>query len=249
MINLFRKIRQKLLQQNRVTRYIAYALGEIFLVTIGILIALQVNTWNEQRKTKIKAYSYLQRLIEDMEITLKDTESYIKGMERILKNSIIVKNALETKKLSSSDQVNFDQYVNEYHQYPITMVNFSTYEEMSSGGELNLIQNRWIRDAFINLSEHRDFILEVNRTYHDSELKKTGEFQKYVRYTILHPGTDSSEVIPSYDFELMAADPSLINKVSRQSVSWNQILGIIKGYKSYGTVVRDSIHSEVKKYH
>ncbi|WP_026952516.1 hypothetical protein [Algoriphagus mannitolivorans] len=47
MISFFRKIRQKLLQQNRVTRYLAYAIGEIFLVVLGILIALQVNNWNE----------------------------------------------------------------------------------------------------------------------------------------------------------------------------------------------------------
>jgi len=57
MLKFFRKIRQKLLQDlsngqvgNKVTRYLAYALGEIFLVVIGILIALQVNNWNEKRK-------------------------------------------------------------------------------------------------------------------------------------------------------------------------------------------------------
>lgn len=53
MINLFRKIRQKLLQQNRVTRYLAYAVGEIALVMVGILLALQVNTWNENRKARV----------------------------------------------------------------------------------------------------------------------------------------------------------------------------------------------------
>ncbi len=52
VIKFFRKIRQKLLQQNRVTRYLVYAAGEIFLIVIGILIALQINNWNEGRKTK-----------------------------------------------------------------------------------------------------------------------------------------------------------------------------------------------------
>ncbi len=52
MISFFRKIRQKLLNANTVSRYLAYALGEILLVVIGILIALQVNNWNEDRKTK-----------------------------------------------------------------------------------------------------------------------------------------------------------------------------------------------------
>jgi hypothetical protein len=51
MISFFRKIRQNLLSQNRVTRYLVYAFGEIFLVVIGILIALQVNNWNEGKKT------------------------------------------------------------------------------------------------------------------------------------------------------------------------------------------------------
>jgi hypothetical protein len=249
MISFFRKIRQSLIQANTVTRYLAYAIGEIVLVVIGILIALQVNNWNEQRKAKIKSYSYLKRLNEDMEVILKDAERSIYGNEIRLKNSIIAKNSLETKKLQSSEQMNFEQYLNEYHEYFITMINFSTYEEMMSGDELNLIQNRWIRDAFSNLSEYRDFILEVHRSHHDSEIMKTGEFQQYVRYTILQSGTDSSEVIPSYDFESMAADPLLINKVSRQSVGRNGILMMFKGYKSDVNEIRDSIHSELKKYH
>ncbi|MDG1277839.1 MAG: hypothetical protein P8O16_11200 [Algoriphagus sp.] len=52
MISFFRKIRQKLLQQNRVTQYLTYAIGEIALVMIGILLALQVNNWNENRKAR-----------------------------------------------------------------------------------------------------------------------------------------------------------------------------------------------------
>ncbi|MEN2282966.1 DUF6090 family protein [Algoriphagus sp. SE2] len=53
MISLFRKIRQKLLSQNRVTRYLIYALGEILLVVIGILIALTINNWNTNRPERI----------------------------------------------------------------------------------------------------------------------------------------------------------------------------------------------------
>lgn len=52
MISLFRKIRQKLLRENKIGNYLQYAIGEILLVVIGILIALQINTWNEGRKTK-----------------------------------------------------------------------------------------------------------------------------------------------------------------------------------------------------
>ena len=49
MINFFRRIRQRLLGQDRFGKYLVYALGEIVLVVIGILIALQINTWNQDR--------------------------------------------------------------------------------------------------------------------------------------------------------------------------------------------------------
>lgn len=52
MISFFRKIRKALLMQNKTTRYLAYAFGEIILVVIGILIALQVNNWNEEKKLR-----------------------------------------------------------------------------------------------------------------------------------------------------------------------------------------------------
>ncbi|MFT6046016.1 MAG: hypothetical protein ACI9WC_001721, partial [Arenicella sp.] len=50
MIRFFRKIRQNLIKENKVGKYLLYAIGEIVLVVIGILIALQINTWNEDRK-------------------------------------------------------------------------------------------------------------------------------------------------------------------------------------------------------
>jgi hypothetical protein len=67
MLHFFRKIRQKLLSQNRVTRYLVYAFGEIFLVVIGILIALQVNNWNEERKQQKEERKYLIALRTDFE--------------------------------------------------------------------------------------------------------------------------------------------------------------------------------------
>ena len=54
MISIFRRVRQKLPEENRITRYPLYAVGEILLVVIGILIALQVNNWNEERKDAIR---------------------------------------------------------------------------------------------------------------------------------------------------------------------------------------------------
>ena len=54
MIKFFRHIRKDLMEQNKTSRYLKYAIGEIILVVIGILIALQINNWNELRKSNIE---------------------------------------------------------------------------------------------------------------------------------------------------------------------------------------------------
>lgn len=58
-MKIFRKIRQSLIKEGNFSKYLTYAVGEIFLVTIGILLAFQVNTWNTQQiKNKAEKISY-----------------------------------------------------------------------------------------------------------------------------------------------------------------------------------------------
>ncbi|MBN3521007.1 hypothetical protein JYB62_13440 [Algoriphagus lutimaris] len=84
MISFFRKIRQKLLQQNRITRYLLYAIGEIFLVVVGILIALQVNNWNEERKSNNVSSQTIQKLQAELSEVKAEIEKAIEVNEMIL---------------------------------------------------------------------------------------------------------------------------------------------------------------------
>ncbi len=67
MLKLFRKIRRKLIDEGKLRRYLIYAFGEILLVVIGILIALQVNNLNENRKTRVDELQILNDLIIEIE--------------------------------------------------------------------------------------------------------------------------------------------------------------------------------------
>lgn len=67
MLRLFRRIRQKLLTENKVSKYLLYAVGEILLVVIGILIALQVNNWNEKRLESAQIKAQLVNLMSNLE--------------------------------------------------------------------------------------------------------------------------------------------------------------------------------------
>lgn len=84
MINFFRKIRQQLFTENKITQYLIYAIGEIFLVVVGILIALQVNNYNEQLKSDRKERKYLvsmkNELLNNLEIVKSETEGLRKSI-------------------------------------------------------------------------------------------------------------------------------------------------------------------------
>jgi len=66
MIKFFRKIRQRLVTENKFSKYFLYAIGEILLVVIGILIALQLNNLNEDRKIEVTRQGYYHQLLEDL---------------------------------------------------------------------------------------------------------------------------------------------------------------------------------------
>ena len=77
MIKFFRKIRQQLLTENRFSKYLLYAIGEIVLVVIGILIALQINNWNEAQKQEIKTKEILMKIHEELAINIQKSDEII----------------------------------------------------------------------------------------------------------------------------------------------------------------------------
>jgi hypothetical protein len=80
MIPLFRKLRKQWAEENKRSKYMRYAIGEIILVVIGILIALQINNWNEHHKKLNSASEHLQLLTENLEddlIQLEDVKTKI----------------------------------------------------------------------------------------------------------------------------------------------------------------------------
>ena len=87
MIKFFRHIRQKLLSENKFSKYLLYAIGEIVLVVIGILIALQINNWNEARKLQQEEHKLLQSLKKEIENNLIILNDDITDNKKILANS------------------------------------------------------------------------------------------------------------------------------------------------------------------
>lgn len=84
MLKFFRKIRKNLLSEGKAGKYLKYAIGEIVLVVIGILIALQINNWNEERKNRIKEKDILLEIAETLEVNAKTLDSSISWGNRFI---------------------------------------------------------------------------------------------------------------------------------------------------------------------
>lgn len=141
MIKFFRKIRQKLLTQNRVTQYLAYAFGEILLVVVGILIALQLNTWKEERTNRAQEINFYKTILEELD------NDHIKMKEQIafFRHRVEVLTWLLARARNSSipvDGEGFGQHVEPLY-YNETAISFdATFDAAKSSGAFSQFSNK-----------------------------------------------------------------------------------------------------------
>lgn len=147
MIQFFRKIRQKLLSENKISKYIIYAIGEIVLVVIGILIALQINNWNETSIRADQEKKMLRELLTNLRKDSLDNALNSQWYVRVQKSAKIINKTLE-QKIPWHDSL-ANHYGNMY-THGISTYNTSAYDNLKSIG-FNLINNDSIRIALTNL--------------------------------------------------------------------------------------------------
>ncbi|MDU8885605.1 DUF6090 family protein [Yeosuana sp. MJ-SS3] len=111
MIKFFRAIRQNLLNEGKTAKYFKYAIGEIVLVVIGILIALSINNWNEKRKIIIKERSYIQSIYKDLKNDIKKINVCRTMLSNHYNIGIEVLKAIEQKDLQIMDSIKIATYL------------------------------------------------------------------------------------------------------------------------------------------
>ncbi len=144
MIPFFRKIRYRLARDNDFYKYSRYAIGEIILVVVGILIALQVNNWNQSRKERVKEGHYLSQLKEEFKLTRKELSRVIRKTSDVERITNLLLSIQETSSDSMSND-ELDSLILRSRGYTILMSSESTIVELISTGNLGLIQNDSLR--------------------------------------------------------------------------------------------------------
>ncbi len=122
MIKFFRKIRQKMLTENKFSKYLIYAIGEIVLVVIGILIALSINNWNEGRKNDLKESLLIKNIIEDLRLdSVHINQSLNELVDQIHVVDNLIAKANDSEKILNYDSTGLVRYSSDFR--PISQRN------------------------------------------------------------------------------------------------------------------------------
>ncbi|MDT0554744.1 DUF6090 family protein [Patiriisocius hiemis] len=149
MIKFFRKIRQNLLSENKFSKYLIYAIGEIILVVIGILIALQINNNNELNKQRAKEVQFLKNLKSDLIFEESELERYIGIRESIVSSAQIALEHFNGKPVENIQMFNYHTFnVGIWQEF---QRNNNTFVELLNSGNFTIISNESIKNELLNL--------------------------------------------------------------------------------------------------
>ncbi len=168
MIKFFRKIRQNLLSENKFSKYLIYAIGEIILVVIGILIALQINNSNELNKQRAKELQFLKNLKSDLIFEESELERYTGIRESIVNSAQIALEHFNGKPIENIQMFNFHTFnVGIWQEF---QRNNNTFLELLNSGNLTIISNDSIKNGLLNLDLiHKKIISNREHLRNDME--------------------------------------------------------------------------------
>ena len=196
MIKFFRRIRQKLLSENkpassagRFSKYLIYALGEIALVVIGILIALSINNWNESRKIHLQDIEFLNNLKADLSVdisALNDRKSQYQSINDNIINSIrLFDNGVQS--LTPDEYKEIVSALSNFQKFSPVNKNISRYDLFIAQGTIDRIDKDLNRRFLIYLQETQSI---------NASITKLGETLQQLEILQIHPNVDYNEINP-----------------------------------------------------
>lgn len=223
MLSFFRKIRKKLLETSQTFKYIKYAIGEIILVVIGILIALQINNWNEKRKEKLVETNYLERLLSDIK---KDTSILSEKIElsnnlsedylNYIKNMYVIQKTIrEVSELTTSADF--------FSGKDNLILSDVAYSELLNSGKLDIISNEHLKTQIVTYyrnytlvsTKEKGFNEQINQSV--EVLIENTPISKYV--------FNASELFPNNNNMFRESDWEFLNKPSTKEFrNWEECI-------------------------
>ena len=247
MIKFFRRIRYNLLQKNlparegttmqagKTKRYFKYAIGEIILVVIGILIALQINNWNEHQRQKDYEITILTEIKENLIKSQKEVKSAIEDDKRWRVCIIKILEFLDERKDYDS---NLDQCFGSYYWSSTVQFSTSAYEELKTKG-IEIISNTKLRRELTTMYDFRFDVIETEVEVWDSQLLSSTIYPLHTRlFRKYFPDTWSV-------FEDEYAQPNNYNKLLDND-EYKNLLSELISLRNYSIIINELLEKDLK---
>jgi len=157
MITLFRKTRLRLLEESSLRKYLLYAIGEILLVVIGILIAVQINNWNEEKRERVIEKKALENLKGDLLVQNEILdEQLVYEQERLL--------LCDSSLLFLSGKISaeiLDALITDLTSRHTLIANQPTYDNLRSSKGISIIKNQQLQKDIMHYYQSLEYIIKV----------------------------------------------------------------------------------------
>jgi len=193
------------MEQNKTGKYLKYAIGEILLVVIGILIAISINNWNENRKNKLTESEYYCRLLADFELDRKNIFQLYKESDYKIETS--KKLLLELKNKNKDKSYLIDGYIQALRTN-VFIPSKVTITDIVSSGKLNLLTNDSLKNSLIRYYAELDkllYQLEINRSRsldkgfsYDDDIQLGFQYADYAKKSL---GNEILKILPTNNWQ------------------------------------------------
>ncbi|NJN49873.1 MAG: hypothetical protein HC798_00135 [Polaribacter sp.] len=155
--------------ENKTSKYFKYAIGEIFLVVIGILIALQINNWNENRKNYKKRIDYQSSLINDINKDIASIDNTLTYIEKSFNEYTNYTKRLNKPDASYDTLIKITKYEISWYFQNIDAFHTATFQTLISTGDIGLFDEN-LRTALIEINNQQQITLVITKEAIDQYL-------------------------------------------------------------------------------
>jgi hypothetical protein len=181
MLKIFRNIRRNLMETGKTSRYFKYAIGEIILVVIGILIALQINNWNEGRKQRQQEVTYYCKISEDLKADFNNIDTSISSINKRQEDAkTLLKNLL---KIQEDKTVLLRDYISALRSTRFVPIK-AAINDITSSGKLENLKNEDLKNAILNFYSQQNNLLDVIDGNYEQLSQKIFNYQDFTDFGI-----------------------------------------------------------------
>ncbi len=216
MLHFLRHIRQKLILQENVRKYLLYAVGEILLVVIGILIALQVNNWNQQQQENKLLWGYLQNIHSNIEADLKEARELNYVYDQIESGTRRIVSISQKERINIRERDALGAHYNTITGIGVFSANKSGFEALKSTGAIANIQGTHMEEL-LNVYYDRATIIEEelrrDRDIRDDAVKEYNKMEWGFNFSDFYLQNDTIAFYGYQDEFLKMINSSIIQSV------------------------------------